>query len=243
MYVSITAPLPANSGMGAFGGAPFPWPVSLRAKPRRRGFGATPSNTNIASGLITGANVGAATAIGTGSEIAGGIAGGLEAIAPFTGPAAPVIAAMGALVGPIATFFKGCGVTCQKTTQVANQVASAAGQITSLYWGQGVRTVSMQQAAIQNLQQLYSYLVQNCQAVGGQGGAQCIADRQPGGKYDFQAQQIAPIQNDTAVVPDPSPVTTALATIPGVSDVVAAVSGSSFLLPLGLALGAWLLLE
>jgi hypothetical protein len=242
MYISITAPVAAPGLAGYRFGAPFPTPVRLdrsrgvRAR-RLSGMGATPAQ--IATGVIAGTNIGASTAIGTGSEVAGGIAAGLETVAPFTGPAAPFVAALGAIVGPIASLFKGCGVTCQKTTQIANQVAAAAGQITAAYWAQPVRTASMQAAAVSSLQQLYSYLIQNCQAIGGQGGQQCIADRQPGGKYDFQAQQIAPIQNDSAVVPDPSPVTAAATSL----GLPASVTGSSLFVPLAIALGAWLLLK
>lgn len=238
MYVDLQFAPVDRTGMGAFfSGAPFPSPV--RFNKRRRGLGA-PTDAQIAAGLVSGTNIGASTAIGTGSEVAGGIAAGLETLAPFTGPAAPFIAAAGAIVGPIATLFKGCGATCQQTSQIANQVTAAAQQITTLYWAQKVRTVSMQQAAIASLQQIYQFLIQNCQAIGGKGGQQCIQDRQPGGKYDFQAQQILPIQNDSAVVPDPvtaSPVASAL------PSAVAAVTSSNLFLPLALALGAWLLLE
>jgi hypothetical protein len=60
------------------------------------------------------------------------------------------------------------------------------------------------------------------------GGQQCVADRQPGGKYDFQAQQIAPIATDAAVVPDP--VAPGLLTSP----VFGNVSALDLLLPAGL---------
>jgi hypothetical protein len=134
-------------------------------------------------------------------------------------------------------MFKGCGVTCQQTTDIANQVATAAGQITQVYWAQPVRTVSMQQAAIQGLQQLYGYLIQNCNAIGGQGGRQCVQDRQPGGRWDFQAQQIAPIINDTAVVPDPVPQAADVLTSLGLPTTLGGFSLSDWLLPAAL-LGA-----
>lgn len=237
MYVSLSSA--GGTGLGAYQlGMPFPTPVRL-TRYRVRGLGAGPTNTQIAGGVITGVNTGAATAIGTGSKVAGGIAAGLETLAPFTGPAAPFVAALGAIVGPIATMFKGCGVTCQQTTDIANKVADAAGQITHAYWGQSVRTQSMQAAAVAALQQLYQYLIQNCQAIGGRGGQQCVADRQPGGKFDFQAQQIAPIQNDSEVVPDPSPVTTAATSL----GLPAAITSPNLLLPLALALAAWAFLE
>jgi hypothetical protein len=188
-------------------------PRALRGFPRsnyvRRGMGAPTLTQGAITGATSGAMIGASTATSTGSEIAGGIAGGLAttagilAVIPGGQIPAAFLAAAASIVGPITKMFSGCGVTCQQTTDIANKVATAAGQITSAYWGNSVRTVSMRDGAVAALRQLYQYLIQNCQAIGGQGGSQCIADRQPGGKYDFQAQQIAPILNDTAVVPDP----------------------------------------
>lgn len=189
-------------------------PRSLAGYPRanyvrRRGMGAPTLGQGITTGVTSGALIGASTATSTGSKVAGGVAAGLATtagiLAAIPGGQIPAafLGAAAAIVGPIASMFKGCGATCQQTTDIANKVATAAGQITSQYWANSTRTVSMQQGAIAALQELYSYLIQNCQAVGGQGGSQCVADRQPGGKYDFQAQQIAPIQNDAAVVPDP----------------------------------------
>ena len=202
-------------------------PRSLAGYPRanyvrRRGMGAPTLTQGTVAGVTSGALIGAQTAVSTGSSVAGGIAGGLATaagiLAAIPGGQIPAafLAAAAAIVGPIAKEFEGCGVTCQQTTDIANKVATAAGQITSQYWAQSTRTVSMQQGAITALQQLYQYLIQNCQAIGGQGGSQCVADRQPGGKWDCQAQQIAPIQNDSAVVPDPvapSPVSNLLTSL------------------------------
>lgn len=208
---------------------------------RPRGLGATSPVNTIASGVVSGATMGAATAQATGSNVAGAVTGGLMttagilAVIPGGQIPAAVVAAIGTLVAPIASMFKGCGVTCQQTTDIANKVAEGAGQITQLYWSQSVRTVSMQEAAVQALQQLYQYLIQNCNAIGGQGGQQCVADRQPGGKYDFQAQQIAPIINDTAVVPDP--VAPGVLSTLGLPATVGGISLSDWLLPAAL-LGA-----
>lgn len=152
---------------------------------------------------ITGAGTALMLGGSTKADVVGGIQAGILAAAPFTGPAAPFVAAIGALIGPVAAMFKGCGATCTQTTEIANSVQTATAQILQQYWAQPVRTVTMQQATIQALQQLYSYLIQNCQKIGGQGGQQCVADRQPGGKYDYQAQNIVQIQNDTGVVADP----------------------------------------
>lgn len=176
---------------------------------RRRGMGAPTLTQGAITGVTSGALIGASTATATGSKVAGGIAAGLAtsagilAVIPGGQIPAAFLAAAASIVGPIAKEFEGCGVTCQQTTDIANKVETAAQQVMAQYWGSSVRTVSMRDGAVAALQQLYQYLIQNCQAVGGRGGQQCVADRQPGGKYDFQAQQIAPIQNDSAVVPDP----------------------------------------
>ena len=192
----------------------FSWPRSLAGYPRanyvrRHGMGAPTLTQGTVAGVTSGALIGAQTAVSTGSAVAGGVAGGLAttagilAVIPGGQIPAAFLAAAASIVGPIAKEFEGCGATCQQTSDIANKVTAAAQQITGQYWASSVRTVSMQAGAIAALQQIYQYLIQNCQAIGGRGGQQCITDRQPGGKYDFQAQQIAPIQNDSSVVPDP----------------------------------------
>jgi len=221
-------------------------PRPLRAFPRsnyvRRGMGDDSNQPSmgqgIATGVTSGVMIGAGTATATGSKVAGGIAAGLATtagiLAAIPGGQIPAafLAAAASLVGPIAKEFEGCGVTCQQTTDIANKVATAAGQITAAYWANSTRTVSMRDGAVAALQQLYQYLIQNCQAIGGQGGKQCIADRQPGGKYDFQAQQIAPIQNDSAVVPDPvAPGSASALTSSFTSGTVFGIPTSKLLLP------------
>lgn len=218
------------------------WP---RANYVRRGMGAPTLTQGIITGTTSGALIGASTATSTGSKIAGGVAGGLAttagilALIPGGQIPAAFLAAAASIVGPITKVFSGCGVTCQQTTDIANQVATAAGQITAAYWANSTRTVSMRDGAVAALQQLYQYLIQNCQAVGGRGGSQCVADRQPGGKYDFQAQQIAPIQNDSGVVPDPvAPGSMSALTSSLASGTVFGVPTSKLLLPGLLILGA-----
>lgn len=225
-------------------------PRQLRAAPRanyvRRGMGAPTLGQGITTGVTSGIFTGAATATSTGSKVAGGVAAGLAttagilAVIPGGQIPAAFLAAAASIVGPIASMFKGCGVTCQQTTDIANKVATAAGQITSQYWAQPVRTVSMRDGAVAALQELYQYLIQNCQAIGGQGGSQCVADRQPGGRWDFQAQQIAPILNDKSVVPDPVPPSTGSNILSALapSGTLFGVPVSSLLLPGALILAA-----
>jgi hypothetical protein len=209
-------------------------------------MGAPTLGQGIATGASSGVLLGASTATSTGSKVAGGISAGLATtagiLATIPGGQIPAafLAAAASIVGPIALMFKGCGVTCQQTTDIANKVATAAGQITAQYWAQPMRTVSMRDGAVAALQELYQYLIQNCQAIGGQGGSQCVADRQPGGKYDFQAQQIAPIQNDKSVVPDPVAPSVASNILSSLapSGTVFGIPVSSLLLPGALILAA-----
>jgi hypothetical protein len=190
-----------------YASAPFPsLPLNYR---RRRGLSAPTLTQGAATGATSGALLGVSTAQSTGSAVAGGVAAGLMTTAGILAaipggqiPAA-VIAGLASLVGPIASQFKGCGETCVLTSQFANQVQSAADQANASYWGAKIHTVSMQQATLQVMNELWQYLVAHCQAVGGQGGAQCIADRQRGGKYDFFVHYVDPIANDSSVVPDP----------------------------------------
>jgi hypothetical protein len=215
----------------------------------KRGMGATTPAQTIAAGITSGATYGASTAIATGSPVVGGVTGGLMAtagiLAVIPGGQIPAafIAAAASLVAPIASLFKGCGQSCIQATQFANQVQQAADQLNSLYWGSPVRTVSMQQAALVQMNELWQYLASHCQAVGGQGGAQCIADRQRGGKYDFFAHYVDPIQNDSGVVPDPSASSGVLQSL-GVNPAAtfAGVPLTDWLLPAAL-LGAALFLE
>jgi hypothetical protein len=228
--------------------APFSsLPLNYR---RRRGLSATPTLTQgITSGAYSGAMLGVSTAESTGSKVAGGIAAGMMTTAGILAavpggqiPAA-VIAGIAALVGPIANQFKGCGQTCIVTSQFANQVQDAAEQVNTTYWASPVRTVSVQKAALDAMNQLWQWLVAHCQSVGGQGGAQCVADRQRGGKYDFFSHYIDPIANDAAVVPDPvapSALNT-LASNFAPSGTLFGIPASKLLLPGLLILGAFAL--
>lgn len=256
MYVSAGSPRPSHWSYPVARRSPGPMRLQLPAIYVRsscgqwRGLGAPTLAQGAAAGAASGVTIGYSTATSTGSAIAGGVAGALATtagiLAAIPGGQIPAafLAAASALVGPIAQEFKGCGVTCQQTTDIANKVATAAGQITAQYWAQPVRTVSMRNGAVAALQELYGYLIQNCNAIGGQGGRQCVADRQPGGKYDFQAQQIGPIMNDTAVVADPvapNPVTSTLSNLFGGSSASGGLTMADLLLPAGL-LAAGLLL-
>jgi hypothetical protein len=150
--------------------------------PIRRGQGLGdddgPSNQQIATGATSGLLVGASTAQSTGSAIAGAAAGTLLAIAPFTGPAAPFIAAAGVLIGPILKMFSGCGATCTQATTIANQAEVALEQLVNQYFAQPVRYKSAQTAALSAIQQVFTALQTSCSSPSlGTAGQNCINQR------------------------------------------------------------------
>lgn len=148
---------------------------------RRRGLGDDdgPSfGQQSATGSVAGALMGLSTAQRTGSAVAGGIAGILAGIAPFTGPAAPFIAALAALVGPIAMQFEGCGQTCIQASKYADQAGAALEQIVHNYFAQPVRTVSSRDAAVVAVKQVLLWIQNACGTPAlGQAGADCISQR------------------------------------------------------------------
>lgn len=162
---------------------------------------------NFAMTLPAASQTGAATANMLGgsvkADIVGGIQAGLMAAAPFTGPAAPFVLMAAQLVGPIAAQFKGCGVTCTQATTIANNAESAAESLLQRWNAVPVKYKSIQQAYLAAQQDVWNYIQGSCQKIGGQGGQQCIADRQRGGKYDFFVHYVDPVANETDIVPDP----------------------------------------
>jgi hypothetical protein len=266
MYIASSYP----SRPGAAPWRPRPRIIPV---PVFRGMGdyTAPDATQIMGGFTAGATTGAATAISTGSSVAGAIAGGLLAAAPFTGPAAPFVAALGLIVGPIAKLFAGCGQTCIQATTYANQAGNGFDQILNLYYAQPVRTVSMQQAALQNIQQIISWLQQACASPSlGAAGQRCISERltptgtppgcvtsygapmtagDPGyaaglpcNVYTFYLKRIA---GDTAVVPD-SAVSSSPSSAAGgaiIPGTIAGVPVQNLLLPAAALLAAWAFLK
>lgn len=187
----------------------------------------------------------------------------------------PVIGvAVAALIGiglAVANAFKGCGVTCTQASNIANQVGALLVQNVNAYTGSPIRTVSMQQAALNTFDTAWASLQQACgQAALGNAGVKCITDRQagactwkasPGGWnadgtftpwgaagsgtacWNWFIGMRDPIANDPNVQPDP--VASSSASLPASltgSTVVDGVSISTPLLIGGGLLAAWLLL-
>ncbi len=179
----------------------------------RAGLGDSSTGSKLIGGVTSGAVLGAQTAIATGSNVAGAVAGGLVAAAPFTGPGAPFLLAAAALVGPVASLFKGCGQTCTMATKYINDATAAANKIRDAYFAQPVRYRSSQAGALAYIDQLKQYVMNSCgNPALGDAGQRCINENLvrgyksawcPAGGCGWNELIIDPIANDTGVVPDP----------------------------------------
>jgi len=153
----------------------------------------------------------AAQDVQVGSSIAEPVATAVAApaaAAAFAIPLAVAVPLIGAAIAGVALGVEallnsGCGQSCVLTSDDANKAQQLAQQNLDAYMALPVpRSQSNQTAALQNATNIYNWLIQACQNIGGQGGKQCVADRVPGGKYAFAPSFIDPIQNDPNVVPD-----------------------------------------
>lgn len=178
--------------------------------------------TNVAGSAIQG--YGTATAIGGGSTgaIIGAAQAGLTStvaimmsmgMIPVVGP---IIAGIAALIGPIASLFKGCGQTCIMATKIADQAGVAQQQIVDYYWSQPVHYYSVQQAALKGISDIATAINQACSNPAlGEAGQRCISERTVRGGTapwcptpdhtgcDIWTAYYDPIAHDPAVVPDP----------------------------------------
>lgn len=133
-------------------------------------------------GIPTGmAGFGLGSDLSQGSATAAGL---LTSIAPFTGPAAPfVAAAAGAaqLVSAVAAMFQGCGPTCTETTAIVNQAEPYFQLNVQNYLNNPNRTTCDQQIALQAFDQMWAVIEQNCgKPILAAAGQRCISDRQRG---------------------------------------------------------------
>jgi hypothetical protein len=128
-------------------------------------------------------NLGIAVANQTGSSVAGAVASSLSMAAAMTPPPFNAIFAIGAaLTGVITKMLQGCGQSCVAASNAANEIEPLLQQNLAVYTSTppGQRTTSLQQNALANFTNSYNNLVAACQQVGGQGGTNCIKDRQVG---------------------------------------------------------------
>ncbi len=177
--------------------------------------------TSVIQGATTGAGIATALGGSTKADIVGAVAAGLIASAPIP-VVGPFLAAIGAIMGPIAVMFKGCGQTCIQATDYANQAATALGQIKTMYFNQPVHYYSQQQAALQAVTNVVNWIKQACgNPALGAAGQRCLSERVIRGApapwcptadhtgCDIWSTFYDPIANDTSVVPDPAEATVA----------------------------------
>lgn len=192
------------------------------------GFGEISAQQVVGAGQ--GAAAGAMQIAGSptvGGKISG--AGGMiMAASPFAGPAAPVLAIVGAVVsvaGQIVAFVglgDGCGKSCILTSDWANKAEALLRQNIDAYFSSSVRNVSTQQTALAAFDAIWGQLAAACgnEALGG-AGKRCTGDRErgackwkqtgespwPGGPklgecWNWFLAYRDPIANDVGVVPD-----------------------------------------
>lgn len=158
------------------------------------------------------------------TAIVGSVGASLIKGAAATGPAAPYVAAVGAVMelgAAIGNLFQGCGSTCIQSTQFANSFEAAVLQLKNYYFAQPIHYQSIQTATLQQMQAAANSLQQACSDPSlGAAGQRCISERlvrggtapwcpNPGHTgCDFWSTFYDPIANDPNVVPDPSTAST-----------------------------------
>lgn len=208
---------------------------------RRRGMGASAAQI-------------AGSATSTALESAGGI---LMMIPGLQLPGA-IVAAVGAITGPIISMFNGCGATCTQATQYANQAEVALQQVVATYMAAPVHYASAQSGTLAHVQSVFDALRQACSNPAlGSAGQRCISERLTRGApapwcnlpnnvgCDWVTRYYDPIANDPSVVPDPSPLGAVGSTVSSAFNSLFGAStaaGSGSILPLVMIGGVALLL-
>lgn len=153
----------------------------LRGLRGLRGLGQTSTAMTAASVAASGATATAAI---------------LVAFGAITGPVGLAIGAIVGIAPLIVKLFSGCGQTCTQATQYANQVEPILNQNLQAYISSPVRTVSMQQAAINNYNTAIASLKQACgQAALGSAGQNCIDERVNASSCQWKASPGGWVQN------------------------------------------------
>lgn len=205
-----------------------------------------------------------------GASTTAGLIATLTLHGAMAGPLGAAIgAAAGAVAGLLYNVFKGCGQSCVKATEIANQVEPILSQNVTAYLAEPVHYASLQAAYLNNFDTAWNALVQACSDPALlAAGQNCITDRQrgscayktsPGGWngrtytppgangsgsacWNWFVGYRDPIANDPNVVADP--VGSSLLSSAGI-DPLSTIGGipiTSLLLPAGLLVGALVLL-
>ena len=149
------------------------------------------------------------------------VGGSILAAAPFTGPAAPFVAAAGALTTLIGSLFRP-DITKIEASNIVNQIEAQYLKPNLAMWNSlpaDQKTESAQAAALNLFDQAWAAVKQGCgNPQLGTAGQNCITDRQQGScHYTIDGQTPVappncgnwfvwyrdPIANDPDVIPDP----------------------------------------
>lgn len=177
----------------------------------------------------------------TGAQIRQGVYTGVESGAMFIPLVGPFVAAAAAIVNAFGVGG-GCGPTCTQATQIVDQieplmrqnVAAAQQQATA---NGGCLLPAEMATVTQNFQILWQQVLNGCGQLPAPGGTQCIADRKPGGKYDWTAYYLAPLQAIPVCQVSPPPASSSTEAFP-VSTPAGAATSYTPSLPPGFVTGA-----
>lgn len=171
----------------------------------------------------------------TGTQIRAGIYTGIESGAMFVPVVGPFIAAAAAVANAFG-LGAGCGQTCTQATQVVDQiepimrqnVAAAQQQATS---NGGCLLPDEVNVLRQNFQILWQQVLTGCGQVPAPGGTQCIQDRSPGGKYDWTAYYLTPIEQIPVCVVSPPAASSSIEAFPAAAPPTPAAAAASAVSP------------
>ena len=159
---------------------------------RRVGLGTVAPITSEINQGVTVAGAGVAAAASAGALTAIGIS---AAAVPFIGP---IVAGITLAISALG-IGQGCGATCTQATDIVNQAAPLLQQnldaATQTVQQSGCLTTDEVQVLENNFNQVFNAAMQGCAQIPAPGGTQCVADRQPGGKYDWTSYYLTPIKN------------------------------------------------
>lgn len=141
-------------------------------------------------------------------------------MSPTSGPAAPFVAAAAGVLmlgGQIVQMFKGCGATCIRASEIADDAASLLNQIHAEYFSTPKpRPRALQEEALAQIKQAFDYIAQYCgDPTLGDAGKRCVSERvvrggtapwcpNPGHTgCDYWTMYYDPIANDPDVVDEP----------------------------------------
>lgn len=195
--------------------------------------------------VVRGLGDGPSTAVSVLNTAGAGITSAIESGAlSVAGLSASVaIPIIGAALFGITTWI-GINSVRNKQKTASTQIAEAAiakFQENKAAYFAGPRTCAARAVAMRNFEELWSWLVANCDDPRlGSAGQRCISERQRGGIYDSWKADYDPIANDSCVQDSGNGLTDAINQIVSGSDGGGAIN-PNILIPAGLVLAALVL--